>query len=89
MPITLKMVFILVGLVCSLLIVAPHSYASETTLSAITDQATSASLPASPVIGEMTVFNVRDFGAKGDGKADDTAAIERAWAAVMDTSKPQ
>ncbi|XP_060184290.1 polygalacturonase At1g48100-like isoform X2 [Lycium barbarum] len=37
----------------------------------------SPSLPNMP-----TIFNVRDFGAKGDGKSDDTKAFEAAWEAA-------
>jgi hypothetical protein len=36
-----------------------------------------------------TAANVRDFGAVGDGRADDTAAIEAAWAVVRDTHKAE
>ncbi|XP_068303891.1 polygalacturonase At1g48100 [Pyrus communis] len=32
--------------------------------------------------GVSNVFNVLDYGAKGDGKADDTKAFEAAWAAA-------
>ncbi|TQD98082.1 hypothetical protein C1H46_016347 [Malus baccata] len=32
--------------------------------------------------GGSNVFNVLDYGAKGDGKADDTKAFEAAWAAA-------
>ncbi|CAL8141889.1 unnamed protein product [Prunus armeniaca] len=32
--------------------------------------------------GNSNVFNVLDYGAKGDGKADDTKAFETAWAAA-------
>ena len=33
--------------------------------------------------------NVRDFGAKGDGHSDDTAAIEAAWRTVCNVRKPE
>ncbi|MGO8751250.1 MAG: glycosyl hydrolase family 28-related protein [Thermoguttaceae bacterium] len=33
--------------------------------------------------------NVRDFGAKGDGRADDTSAIEAAWRTVCNVHKPE
>jgi hypothetical protein len=36
-----------------------------------------------------TDANVRNFGAKGDGKADDTAAIEAAWRMVCNVRKPE
>ncbi|KAF2286687.1 hypothetical protein GH714_023600 [Hevea brasiliensis] len=36
---------------------------------------------SSPTKGSAT-FNVRDFGAKGDGKSDDTKAFQSAWAAA-------
>lgn len=44
---------------------------------------------APPNLNELHVANVRDFGARGDDKTDDTAAIDKAWAFVMDTKKPQ
>ncbi|KAF2292762.1 hypothetical protein GH714_028165 [Hevea brasiliensis] len=37
--------------------------------------------PPSP-IEDSTTFNVLDFGAKGDGKSDDTKAFQAAWAAA-------
>jgi len=42
-----------------------------------------------PAAAPPLIINVRDYGAIGDGKADDTAAIEKAWAVVMDAKKPQ
>jgi hypothetical protein len=38
---------------------------------------------------DLLVANVREFGAKGDGKADDTAAIEAAWRTVCNVHKPE
>ncbi|CAN6901676.1 unnamed protein product [Brassica oleracea] len=38
--------------------------------------------PSLPSLNESQVFNVMDFGAKGDGIRDDTKAFEAAWAAA-------
>ncbi|XP_054809647.1 polygalacturonase At1g48100 [Prosopis cineraria] len=42
----------------------------------------SASPPKGYNVGHSSIFNVLDFGAKGDGKADDTQAFQTAWAAA-------
>ncbi|XP_055802016.1 polygalacturonase At1g48100-like [Solanum dulcamara] len=48
------------------------------------NQSLSHSLPNMPTSKgySATTFNVRDYGAKGDGKSDDTKAFEAAWAAA-------
>ncbi|WCJ38464.1 Pectin lyase-like superfamily protein [Euphorbia peplus] len=38
--------------------------------------------PSSSPAGSSAIFNVLNFGAKGDGKSDDTKAFEAAWAAA-------
>ena len=49
---------------------------------------------AEPLPADSGILNVRDFGAKGDGRTDDTAAILAAvaasgdWAAAVEAGQP-